>query len=525
MNELTDNRSILAKSTAQTNNNKSSTNSTKEDSQNYFTNSINHHKQNIDVMPPKKRITETTIKKESYLTNNMNTFNIFCGTTNKEIKDNPLRTPIKSNLVLSQIDFNVLNEKKTDNNKRNQISSTNNNSFFRDSKLEIIMDALDFKEYGEIFMRNRVKFEDLFTLTKEDLNELKIPLGPRNRILKFVEEFRNFSNNKENYSEKQIHKFFEMKNFTNFLTYSEINSENNNPHSAGNPYHNNSLLPNQNNNFQSENITENKFTAGSPSFGVLTQNKVPTPNFNNHVTLEVPFNRSMKNEELEKSQNYKKNDNLSKQFKEAKINTVDNRHLQEYMKNNANQLSPHHNDKLFKKLEKNLKNNINKQKDRKIKTSQNSFISKRNSDKQRSSSSRIENSSSKSFSFKTKQKKTKTIEYENDNQSFDDISVKHQTPRNGASLRNDQKKGSGSNFLANSVFSKSNVDIFAKNRKNTVIEKISNMYDFSKSPKHSNIDKGNFISKESKLDQNFTANKQVAAKNFNINEDKVKMIN
>ena len=69
------------------------------------------------------------------------------------------------------------------------------------------------------------------------------------------------------------------------------------------------------------------------------------------------------------------------------------------------------------------------------------------------------------------------------------------------------------------------MDIFAKNRKNTVIEKISNMYDFSKSPKHSNIDKGNFISKESKLDQNFTANKQVAAKNFNINEDKVKMIN
>ena len=57
------------------------------------------------------------------------------------------------------------------------------------------MDRLDFKEYSFNFIKNKITFNDLLLLKKEDFNELGIPLGPRNRILKFIEDY-----NKENIS-------------------------------------------------------------------------------------------------------------------------------------------------------------------------------------------------------------------------------------------------------------------------------------------------------------------------------------
>lgn len=504
---MTENRPAIAKTLI----NSKCINTGKDESLNYFTGKVNNvQKPNINVNLSKNP--ETTDKKaSSFLTNNTNTFNIFCGTSTKDMKDNICKTPSKTNLQGSQIDIKLSNDKKLENNTRNPHSSYSNISFFRDNKLDIVMEALDFKEYGEIFLRNKVKFEDLFILSKEDLIELKIPLGPRNRILKFVEEFMNFSNIKEHYSEKLIQRFFEIKNFTNFLTYSEINTENSNQNSIRN-HNNNSINANQ-----SEIAVENKFSVGSPSFGVALHNKIPTPNFNNQLSSEVPSNRSQK---TVNSTNKKKT--LLSSHQGVKLETVDNRYLKEYMINHSKELSPHHNDKLFNKLDKNSFENFKKlQNDMKLKTSQNSFISKRNSvDKHRSSSSRIDNSSSKSFSFKTKQKKTKTIDYDVDNESNDDASIKQNTHRNGPI---DQKKSG--NFLTNSVFSKSNVDIFAKNRKITATETMSCANIVSKSPKNmtTSNEKPISINKDIKLNYNL-ANRQLISKEYHLIEEKVILI-
>ena len=51
------------------------------------------------------------------------------------------------------------------------------------------MDKLDFREYSFNFIKNKITFNDLLLLNKEDFNELGIPLGPRNRILKFIDDY------------------------------------------------------------------------------------------------------------------------------------------------------------------------------------------------------------------------------------------------------------------------------------------------------------------------------------------------
>jgi len=67
------------------------------------------------------------------------------------------------------------------------------NNYTKDENLEYLMERLDFKEYSFNFIKNKITFNDLLLLKKEDFNELGIPLGPRNRILKFIEDY-----NKEN---------------------------------------------------------------------------------------------------------------------------------------------------------------------------------------------------------------------------------------------------------------------------------------------------------------------------------------
>lgn len=475
----------------------------------------------MNVTPSKIRVNDhnDNSKRTSYLTNNTNTFNIYCGAApSKELKESSVKNSSKKNLQISEIDINV-NDKKNDSFFRTSQNSNsqNNNSYYKDTKLELIMEALDFKEYGELFFKNKVKFEDLFILSKEDLNELKIPLGPRNRILKFIEEFRIFNNNKENYTDKQIQRFFEMKNFTNFLAHSEIITEDN-LHSFGNHQRQNSsgnVTQNTFGNLQTnnENQHDNKLPIGSPNFGLFPQ-KTPTPYFNIQTQNEMINNKKTD----QKVNNMKKS--LINAYKEMNLDVVDNRNLKDLMISTKD-LSPHNNEKMFKKLEKNCYKNFKElQIERKMKESQKSFHKmKRNSDKIRNSSPKCDNSSSKSFSFKTNKKKLKTIDLEMDNDSCEMTDRKSHTPRNDTSSKRDPKKGGG-NLLSNYIFSKSNADLF--NKSPTARTKVKTLEVNPKSPTNSGKDlMSTTLSKEAKLNNYLKANRHLLSKEFTNIEEKV----
>jgi hypothetical protein len=474
----------------------------------------------MNVTPSKIRINDPNYsKRTSYLTNNTNTFNIYCGTApSKDLKESSIKNSSKKNLQISEIDINVTDKKQDSFLRTSQNSNSQNNSYFKDAKLEILMEALDFKEYGDIFLKNKVKFDDLFILTKEDLNELKIPLGPRNRILKFVEEFRIFNNNKENFTEKQVQRFFEMKNFTNFLAHSEINTDDN-IHSFGNHQRQNS----------SENVTQstfgnnqgnneiphdNKFQIGSPNFGLFPQ-KTPTPYFN-----LITQNDTMNNKKSElKTNNTKKS--LINAYKEMNLENNENRNLKDLMLLSSKNLSPQNSDKIYKKLEKNCYKNYKElQIERKMKESQKSFNKvKRNSDKIRNNSPKCENSSSKSFSFKTNKKKLRTIDLDMNNDSCEITDRKSHTPRNRPTSKGDIKKYGG-NLLSNYIFSKSNADLF--NKSPTTRSKLTTSDNLPKSPHNLGKDfMSASLTKETKLTNYLKANRHLLSKEFNNIEEKV----
>ena len=43
------------------------------------------------------------------------------------------------------------------------------------------------ENYVDLFIENQISIEDLPFLTKEDLIDMKLPIGPRNRLLKIIE--------------------------------------------------------------------------------------------------------------------------------------------------------------------------------------------------------------------------------------------------------------------------------------------------------------------------------------------------
>ena len=79
------------------------------------------------------------------------------------------------------------------------------NQRINDRKLLYTLRTLDLENLFSEFNLNLITFNDLFLLTKEDLIEMKIPIGPRNRILYFAEEYKKFG---KNYDIPELTNFF-----------------------------------------------------------------------------------------------------------------------------------------------------------------------------------------------------------------------------------------------------------------------------------------------------------------------------
>lgn len=78
-------------------------------------------------------------------------------------------------------------------------------NFKKDNKLKYTLKILDLDKLFEAFDVNMITFNDLFLLSKEDMIEMKIPIGPRNRILHFAEKYKNYA---KTYSLEELFDFF-----------------------------------------------------------------------------------------------------------------------------------------------------------------------------------------------------------------------------------------------------------------------------------------------------------------------------
>jgi hypothetical protein len=93
-------------------------------------------------------------------------------------------------------------------------------TFKLDDRIQFLMKYLDFFEYSLLFIQNKINFNDLLLITKEDFIEMKIPVGPRNRILKFISDYKIYA---KNYTLDEI-KFFLTKNDTYYVNNQERNN-------------------------------------------------------------------------------------------------------------------------------------------------------------------------------------------------------------------------------------------------------------------------------------------------------------
>mgnify|MGYP002626837643 CR=1 FL=1 len=101
----------------------------------------------------------------------------------------PEPTPIKIDKSTKYINISKnfdINNKSTDIEKNNG-----------DIRLITFLHNLNLDYLGSIFKNNYINFKDLFLLTKDDFIEMKIPIGPRNKIIYFIELYKKSMKNFE----------------------------------------------------------------------------------------------------------------------------------------------------------------------------------------------------------------------------------------------------------------------------------------------------------------------------------------
>ena len=161
----------------------------RNNSNNYFNNNYNGY----DLI---NYLNNENIQNDYYLGNNLNAnYNKTSANEKNEIYFN--NNIYEKNINSGNTNYN-----------NNNISNDN------DSKLMFILNNLNLSYLINVFKNNYINFDDLFFLTREDLVEMKIPIGPRNKLIHFIAEYKKHMKNFE---------FEELSNY--FLYYNNNNSK------------------------------------------------------------------------------------------------------------------------------------------------------------------------------------------------------------------------------------------------------------------------------------------------------------
>ena len=158
-----------------------------------------------------KRSTDSLSNKEKINNqkNNYNGNNIKVSKTSQNFYEYfPQPEPLPKTI---NYNFNINNNLKYKTDYSNSKDSTIANSTFNNKKednniLYLLMN-LNLGNLYNTFISNCISFHDLFLLTKDDFIEMKIPIGPRNRIIHFIREYKKSGKNFD---------FMELSSFLNY---------------------------------------------------------------------------------------------------------------------------------------------------------------------------------------------------------------------------------------------------------------------------------------------------------------------
>ena len=243
------------------------------------------------------------IKTDYYLKNNLNNYyNTFANERNKLI--------LTHNQDLSQINYNI-----------------NDNNSEDDYKLIYILKNLNLPFLIDSFKVNYVSFNDLFLLTREDLVEMKIPVGPRNKILHFIQEYKKYM------------KSFEFNDLSNFLNF----------------YKTNNLIV-QEQKIESNNIYSTTQTTNEFSNRIKTNN----PNKNNFLSNEKKDDNLQKSNYNNIYYNCTKDNNIPNNSFRSLLNSSYNYAKTSLEKNNINSFKRNYSSLINLKTTSFMNPNINK---------------------------------------------------------------------------------------------------------------------------------------------------------------------
>ena len=231
------------------------------------------------------------INSHSNIMNNLNNHYTDNNSLNENYNNNI--NNINSNLEKKRINtysseiFNINNLKININNESNKDKNI----------MELIFNKLGIGNlYLEKIFFNKIDFNDLLLLTKEDLKEMDIPIGPRNRILSFIKNYTLYKESLKDNNYDSVNQFFNLNTLS-------INSPKSTISNNDNLYHINSPTINiktkYNNNFSSN--PDNNILIKQEIKNYLNNNNC----YNNTNTNSFNFNMN-KNLVVRKKNSYNK---------------------------------------------------------------------------------------------------------------------------------------------------------------------------------------------------------------------------
>ena len=155
-----------------------------------------------------KEIMQNSFSNKCPKKNNKNNFD----NLNKKI----IRNEIEENYNKTSI-INKNNKLKT------SIINLKEKNMDKDFRLIFILKNLESEKLIDCFNFHSIKFSDLFQLSKQDLLEMNIPIGPRNRIINFINEYMKYA---KNFDLNELKLFFKSKIKNGIIINDEIQKNN-----------------------------------------------------------------------------------------------------------------------------------------------------------------------------------------------------------------------------------------------------------------------------------------------------------
>ena len=244
------------------------------------------------------------------------------------------------------------------NNFQNFIQNINNNDNIKDNKFTNIYDKriifilsnLDLDDLINKFSYHCITFNDLFLLTKQDLLEMKIPIGQRNRLMHFLDKYKSLSNNYDfNEITKYLDKYKKIYKNNSYIDRDISNNINTMPNFKNNNYQSNCIKDNINK--EKENL--NKINLYLNNNNIKNE---PKKIINNNIYESIKKNKedkftnyeidnnnilyqSKNNENIEKQKHNNlsnQTNNLIKNDNDNNINKNENINISIFKRNNSN---------------------------------------------------------------------------------------------------------------------------------------------------------------------------------------------